>query len=1203
MNRKSLVIALGALAMVAFAATAFAQVRTVRGVTVKRVTPIKTVPMRTLQNSNLPPLMRLIVGNRNYSAAQLSKLRQKLITSGALRPAGQKFTVPLLHKRPAMLHAPVVRDRDLQTAIRAPTSRTFIVPAANFVGLGEAGGDSIACAPPDTDMAAGQNYVVEIVNCAGGFGQGTFAVFDKTGARILGPIALGNLWTSGVCATNGFGDNVVLYDQFAHRWIISQFAGSSRPTDECVAASQTGDPTGAYYVYDFPVYPNDFADYPKLAVWPDAYYASFNVFNASGTAFVGAGFVAFERTAMLQGLTARMVRFTGNGNDLAYSILPADVDGPTPPPAGSPGIFVDYVSPSLWGVPFYALEMWRMSVDWANPANSTLTGPTQITVNPFNDGICSYARACIPEPSPATPSDYLDSLGDRLMFRLAYRNLANAATPHQALVVNQTVGTAALSSATVTPPAGIRWYELDAPAGATSATAWTVAQQGTYLPSDGASRWMGSIAMDHDGDMALGYSLSSTSIAPAVAYTGRLASDPAGQMTQTETRLVTGGGVQMGSGNRWGDYSSMVVDPSDDCTFWYAQEYYAATGSFAWSTHIGAFKFANCTPIATGTLSGTVTSAASGSAAAGAQVVIQPGYVDVKTDSSGHYSVQLTAGNYTAEALNYPNSSTAASVTVTGGQTTTQDLSLQAAPKATISGVVQDGGFGNGVSAHGWGLYADVGISAAFYGKVGDVFTDPVTGDYDAQLPEGFQYQLAATAHSGYRAASPIVGPLTTGNLTKNILLTVDSACDVPGYGNVFGETFNGPFFPPSGWTVTNDYSGSPIVWSLNDTYADRNYTGGSGNAATADSNNGAFVYNYYGSYDTSLVTPPIAVSSLPAQPMLTFDLNYQSINDSLDVDINPDGSGWVNMAHLTSNYGALYSLPGATYSIDLNPYVSGANKFQIRWRYYDLTSGYDWYAQVDNVGIGSCQMQPGGLVVGEVTNADTGAAINGAAVYDDVGDGTTSFDTSPDPNLKNLYILFAPSGKRVVTAAGDYMFGTTKVGVSDNAVTRQDFSLGNADLEATSFSGPSTIDSGANAKLILTLTNAGPSTATGVAAALQLGNDILGIQSATASQGSCTMNSGKASCSLGTLISGSTATVTLTVTGANAGQGVVTALVTANEPDPAPSNNAAQVKVTVKQPPPPPSNGGGGGFAGLGFAALLGLALTGAWFRRRRGA
>lgn len=413
------------------------------------------------------------------------------------------------------------------------------------------------CAPPDTDGEVGATQYVQLVNRG-------LQVFDKvSGASVLGPIAIQTLWSGlgGVCQNNTIGDPVVVYDQLAGRWVVSQFAGTGGvPTDECVAVSQTSDATGAWNRYDFHL-GTDFFDYPKLGVWPDAYYMSMNVYNPAGTVFLGPQPYAMDRAAMLAGTTAAIIT-PGLQSTTLGSLIPGDLDGSVLPPPGAPNPWLSTELPT-W-------QLFRFHVDFAVPANSAFT---------LGGGLvpAGYTTLGANVPQLGTTSQ-LDSLADRPMFRLAYRRFLDG---HEALVGNLTVSSGGV--------AGIRWWEINnATSGAPS-----FAQQGTYQP-DATWRWMGSTAMDTMGNLAIGFSASSASINPQIRYAGRLATDPAGTLAQGEATLHAGTGSQTGTGSRWGDYSDLTVDPADDCTFWYTTEYYDTTSSFNWRTRIGNFKFPSC---------------------------------------------------------------------------------------------------------------------------------------------------------------------------------------------------------------------------------------------------------------------------------------------------------------------------------------------------------------------------------------------------------------------------------------------------------------------------------------------------------------------------------------------------------------------------------------------------------------------------------
>jgi len=429
-------------------------------------------------------------------------------------------------------------------------------PSVNFEGVNNIGG----WYPPDTNGDVGPNHYVQIVN-------DHFQIWNKSGVSLYGPAPDNAPWAGfgGVCETRNDGDPVVNYDPIADRWVLSQFAvpGGSAGYHQCFAVSQTADPTGAWYRYDFLMSSSLFDDYPKVGVWPDAYYATFNMFK--GNRFAGPWAVAFNRAKMLTGAAATFQYFQLGRTQ--GTLLPVDIDGPTLPAAGAPGLFANYGT--------NALNFWKFHVDWTTPANSTLTGPTTLATAAFNQ-LCPSTASCVPQPGTSVG---LDGLGDRLMYRLAYRNFGD----HEALLLNHSVDVGG-------GHAGIRWYEVRStpPGGALS-----IYQQGTYAP-DATNRWMASLAMDKVGDIGVGYTVSSSSVYPSIRYTGRLAGDALGTLPQGEATLIAGSGVQTGTANRWGDYSMMAVDPSDDCTFWFTNEYVQTTGTKSWQTRVGAFKFPGC---------------------------------------------------------------------------------------------------------------------------------------------------------------------------------------------------------------------------------------------------------------------------------------------------------------------------------------------------------------------------------------------------------------------------------------------------------------------------------------------------------------------------------------------------------------------------------------------------------------------------------
>jgi len=441
--------------------------------------------------------------------------------------------------------------------------------------------------PPDPNGEVGPNHYVEMINLV-------FAVYDKNGNKLVGPVDTGSLWAGFAIpdCTDPSGDPVVLYDQLEDRWLLSQFTTRGPIYYNCVAVSQTGDPTGAYYRYAFSTGVN-FPDYPKYGLWRNSYIITTREFGP--TIEYGIGVYALERDKMLAGdPNARVVSFFLDGNApgmlplVGDGLLPPDIDGRARPANGAPAPLVGTQDDGGgYGATFDALNIWELSVKWqANPVAS-ITLKTQLPVASF-DSIFPCApgsRDCLPQPGITNPAQYLDILSyrQRPTFRLGYRNFGT----YESLVTNQSVE--------ATPGvAGARWYEIRRTGGT-----YSVYQQGTYAPGDGVHRWMGSIAQDKKGNMALGYSVvNATDVYPGIRYTGRLKGDPLGQMTLGEGTIIDGTGVQRTTNSRWGDYTDMTVDPTDDCTFWYVNEYYTLAGQISstagWQTRIASFKLPGC---------------------------------------------------------------------------------------------------------------------------------------------------------------------------------------------------------------------------------------------------------------------------------------------------------------------------------------------------------------------------------------------------------------------------------------------------------------------------------------------------------------------------------------------------------------------------------------------------------------------------------
>ena len=450
---------------------------------------------------------------------------------------------------------------EVQEKASRDASRVFTTPGrVNFEGIPFTG-----VVPPDTVGDVGPNHYIQMVNGGGG---AVVSIFDKTGTLQAGPFVLDSLWTAGGACASGFTDPIVLYDRLADRWLMSEIGSGN---NLCIYISQTADPiAGGWFNYQLTT-PN-FPDYPKYAVWPDAYYISTN--EPSPAAY------ALQRSQMLLGLAASAQLFTAP--DLAgfgfQALTPGDLDGPTAPPASSPGLFIRHRDDEAHNVGSNDptqdfLEIFEFDVDFAVPANSTFTGPTSIGISEIDSDLCGlFSFFCFPQPGTGTT---LDPLREVVMWRSQYRNFGT----HETLVGNL------VTDVDGTDHGGIRWYELR-----NRGAGWRLFQEGTFAP-DAHHRFMGSIAMDKDGNVALGHSISSSTVFPSIRYVGRLATDPLGTLPQGEATIINGTGSQTFS-TRWGDYSSMNVDPADDCTFWYTNEYTPANGQ--WRTRIATFSFPSC---------------------------------------------------------------------------------------------------------------------------------------------------------------------------------------------------------------------------------------------------------------------------------------------------------------------------------------------------------------------------------------------------------------------------------------------------------------------------------------------------------------------------------------------------------------------------------------------------------------------------------
>ena len=520
--------------------------------------------------------VRRILGQAMTAAACLTIVGGATAATASSRAPGPSVGRAVPGLSPPLRDLPTIYrpvSRGLPARVRA-TERVegLSVPSPDFDGIPL---QPVVCncipAAPTGDV--GPNDYVQAVNLS-------LEVFDRTGGPLMGPVSVASIWTSlgGVCAGAQLGWPQVQYDQLADRWIVSVTAGLHLDT-QCFAVSQTSDPTGAYYLYAFPLGSCELD--AEIGVWPDGYYLGYNGFDSTCANLVGPQVFVFDRAKMLLGQAATSQTFgpflpnPGNGSTPLLYPLPADLEGASQPAPGTPEFYfgLDPIGSSI--------GVGELHVDWTTPASSTFTALPSLATAPFTF-LCPGTRSCVPQ---AGTTAKLDGLGDRLMYRAPYRVIGAT----DAVVLNHAV------SDPGSGVAGVRWYEIHGLAGGSP----SIIQQGTYAQADGSWRWAGSIAMDRAGNIALGFSESSAQINPRIRYTGRLAGDPSGTMAQAEQSIIDGAGSQLSFANRWGDYTTMSVDPTDGCTFWYVNEYYATSSNNNWLTRIGAFKFSGpgeCNP-------------------------------------------------------------------------------------------------------------------------------------------------------------------------------------------------------------------------------------------------------------------------------------------------------------------------------------------------------------------------------------------------------------------------------------------------------------------------------------------------------------------------------------------------------------------------------------------------------------------------------
>jgi hypothetical protein len=715
--------------------------------------------------------------------------------------------------------------------------------------------------PPDTNGDVGPNHYVQTVNTSIG-------IYNKNTGALIRQITFNDFFLDfGTACDNGHsGDPVVVYDRFAQRWVISDFkVYDNGPYYECVAVSQTSDPVGGWYYYDIRISTTSLNDYPKLGVWRDSYFFTFNMFSNFGTTWGGVQVWALEKARMLAGQSITPVYFSLNADTGYSSLLPAHAL--SLPPMGAPNYLASVEQPG-------SVLIWEFTPNWLNPGASTFTGPIELNVAPF------ALAASIPQP---VTSNVLDSLSYRPMMQLIYRMVNGI----ESLWLTHTVASGGV--------AGMRWYEVRQPG-----TAPVVHQQGTYQPDD-HHRWMGSLSVDQDGNMALGYSIGSRTLYPSIRYTGRLADETAGLLPQGEKTMFTGTTYQS-SYTRWGDYSAMAVDPTDDCTFYYTTEYYLSgvvNSNVNWQTGVGAFKYPSCGQ-PKGRIHGAVRDSISNLPIPGVQVVADSATqkMTVTSDSTGFYTITLAADTFSLTAgpllPGYPESYTINNVPLTAGITTEQDLYLGPVPNLVSDGQTVDDNVptanNNGYAEPGesdlnlWtaiennGALDSTNVTAQLTSLTSGVtvgtdtvqFPDIASGQTEIALaPFSFSVDRSVVCGTDLLFLATVTDTLKTYTLNYSVV----AAIPLPRRDLINHTVENGA----EGWTTV----GSPQVWQIT------NSTSNSPTQSWTDSPAGD-----YANYTTSYLYSPVLSTWHMNKLRLSFWTRYEleAGYDYVFLDYTTDG-------------------------------------------------------------------------------------------------------------------------------------------------------------------------------------------------------------------------------------------------------------------------------------------------------------------------
>ena len=814
---------------------------------------------------------------------KLNSARLKKILPGA--GAGDDDFIDPLLERAAKSYAP--------QAMPTP-SLTFNGASAvdnNAQGIG-------GVTPPDTNGDVGPNHYVSSVNLV-------LKMFNKSGGVVAGPIRTSAIFQSlpagDPCRTLNDGDPIVLYDSLADRWHISQFAvPDGNLTYQCVALSTTGDPTGSYYVWSYGYPIQAFNDYPKVGVWTDAYHMTFNQFGIN-SGYLGIGILSQDRAKALVGDPSAAAVYINLGaiDENTGGSLPGDIDGLTAPPVGMAQVIGEYRANEYVGSPVDGVRMYKWVPDFINPNNSSLTVLGDVQLAPF-DGRQPPGRNHI-EVLGGVAAQFLDSVADRSMHRFAYRNFGTIENPINSYVGNFSVNVSGVRpTSAATYQTGIRWFEMRR-----GGDSFSVFDQGTHnlSPGDGANglnNWVGSIAQDNRGNIALGFSQAGTTQRADIKIAGRTNNfQNSGTLNEGEALLHAAGGIQTSNSARWGDYSAMSVDPSDDCTFWYTQQYYATDSTSGWSTRVGKFRYPQCTDAPKATIQGAVTFCDTGAPVAGASVTATGGFNRL-TDANGLYSLMVSPGNYTLNAAKNGGFTASGSQNVSpaNGQTANANfcvnrVALVASETPQITS--ESCGTANNTPDPGelitvslplrnTGSAAASNLTATLQAS-GGIVSPSAAQSYGALAPSA-----AATRNFTFRVDSSIACGAT-------VTLTFSVADGATNYGTItqqyttgvptvtLSENFDGVTAPalPAGWTSA-PISGTPVNWATNTTPA-------------SSTPNSAFAPEPTTPSTSALVSPPIQIQQANAQ--LTFKnwFHTEETYDGMVLEFSTDNGGnWTDV-------------------------------------------------------------------------------------------------------------------------------------------------------------------------------------------------------------------------------------------------------------------------------------------------------------------